>query len=219
MDHEFWRERWRLGQIGFHQQDYNAHLIRHWPALGVPAGGRVFVPLCGKSRDMLWLANAGYKVLGIELEALAIEAFFGAASAPYSHRQHGRLSMYEGLGVNILCGDFFDVAPDDLVGTQGVFDRGALVALPRETRRRYVDHLLAALPVGARILLLTIEYDQSLVDGPPFSVLRPEVESLYGARCAITRMETATTDQVPPHFQRSGITQAGESSYRIVKEH
>jgi len=218
MDANFWLERWRLNQIGFHQADYNPLLIRHWPALQVPAGGLVFVPLCGKSRDMLWFAQAGYRVVGVELASAAIEAFFKEAAAPYVHRQKLPLSVYEATGVRIFCGNFFELVAADLAGTNAVFDRGALVALPPEMRRLYVDHLLTVLPNRAEILLLTLEYAQTRVGGPPFSVQRAEVETLYGGRCSITRLETATTDQVPPHFLAQGIKSTSESTYRIVKE-
>src|SRR5262245_58779604 len=188
MDADFWHERWRLNEIGFHQADFNARLIRHWPALNVAKGGTVFVPLCGKSRDMWWLAHAGYRVIGVELSSLAIETFFQVARAPYVHRQQSPVSWYEGDGIRIGCGNFFDLTSADLVGTNAVFDRGALVALPGEMRRRYVEHLLNVLPGNVEILLLTLEYDQSRIGGPPFSVLRTEVEALYGSRCSVIRM-------------------------------
>ena len=219
MDKNFWLERWRLNQIGFHQADFNARLIRHWPGLDVPGGGQVFVPLCGKSLDMLWFAQSGYRVVGVELSAVAIETFFKEAATPYTHRQQSPLSTYEGKGIRIFCGDFFDLTSGDLGGTDAVFDRGALVALPLQMRRRYVAQLLAVLPTGAEILLLTVEYDQARVGGPPFSVLRGEVEKLYSHRCSITPLEASTSDQVPPHFQSQGIKSLGESTYRIVKDH
>src|SRR6185295_5183115 len=109
MDKEFWLERWRTNQIGFHQADFNARLSQHWPALGVRNGAKVFVPLCGKSRDMLWLAQRGHPVLGIELSQTAIEAFFAEADAPYQRRQSTVLPSFEGNGVSIFCGDFFDL--------------------------------------------------------------------------------------------------------------
>jgi thiopurine S-methyltransferase len=218
MEREFWLERWRLDQIGFHQADFNARLIRHWPTLNVPDGGQVFVPLCGKTRDMLWFAQAGYRVLGVELATAAIEAFFREGSAPYVLRQQSPLPLYDGGPIRIHCGDFFDLTAAHLAGTNAIFDRGALVALPPQMRRRYVDHLLSVVPNDAEILLLTLEYDQTRVDGPPFSVPRAEVEGLYGGRCSITRLEASSTDQVPAHFRSHGIDSSGESTYRIVKE-
>ena len=214
MEREFWLERWRLNQIGFHQADYNARLRKHWAGLNVPAGAAVFVPLCGKSRDMWWLTAQGHSVIGSELAPAAVEAFFAEASAPYERRQAGQFVTYEGARVRILCGDIFDLSADDLADVRGVFDRGGLVALPPQMRRRYVAHLLDILPAGAATLLLTIEYDQSRADGPPFAVHGDEVDALYGTRCSIDLLER-TPAEMPPRFDAVGAR--GESTYRIVK--
>lgn len=223
MQKEFWLERWRTNQIGFHQADYNARLRRHWPTLGVRKNAKVFVPLCGKSRDMLWLAQQGHPVLGVELSQTAVEAFFAEADAPYQRRQAGLFQSFEGQsleggGIEILCGDFFELMPLDLVGVAGVFDRGSLVALPQEMRHHYAEHLLTILPLGAQILLLTVEYDQSVASGPPFAVHPDEVTTLFGARCAVSMLDRAPGEPMPPRFQAQGIRTAGESTYRIVKE-
>ena len=76
MDTDFWLERWQNNQTGFHQDEINSYLTRYWSGLGLTQGSRVLVPLCGKSLDMLWLAEQGHSVVGIELSRLAIEAFF-----------------------------------------------------------------------------------------------------------------------------------------------
>ena len=218
MDKAFWLERWRTNQIGFHQADFNARLIRHWPSLGVRRGARVFVPLCGKTRDMLWLAQQGYVVLGIELSATAIEAFFAEAGAPYERRQAGAFESFETDRIGILRGDFFELGPLDLSEVAAVFDRAALVALPSDMRRRYAEHLLTILPLGAQILLLAIEYEQRLASGPPFAVHPDEVAALFGARCAVELLERTPAEEMPPRFQAHGIREAGESTYRIIKE-
>ena len=218
MDREFWLERWRTNQIGFHQAEYNARLLKFWPGLEVGRGAKAFVPLCGKSRDMWWLAQRGHPVLGIELSQTAIEAFFTEARAPYQRRQTDAFQSFEGNGVSILCGDFFDLTPFDLSDVAGVFDRGSLVALPSEMRRRYAEHLLTVLPLGVQILLLTIEYDQSVASGPPFAVHSSEVTALFGGRCAVELLERSPAEQMPPRFQAQGIRTAGESTYRIIKE-
>jgi thiopurine S-methyltransferase len=219
MDRDFWLERWRLNQIGFHQAAFNARLVTYWPKLALPIGAPVFVPLCGKSRDMVWLAGAGHPVIGVELSSAAIEAFFDEAGAPHTRRQQRNLTLYRGGDVSIYCCDFFDLTPAELIGVRGVFDRGALVALPPGMRRRYVEHLLAILPARAEILLLTIEYDQNLAPGPPFSVPGDEVMELYTGRCSVELLERTPAEEMPPRFQALGIREAGESTYRIVKEH
>lgn len=218
MDREFWLERWRINQIGFHQTEFNSRLMRYWPALNVRGDGRVFVPLCGKSRDMLWLAHRGHAVVGVELSSTAIESFFDEAGAPYTRRQHGALTLYEAAHIDIYCGDFFELTQRGLLDTVGVFDRGALIALPPQMRRRYVDHLLTILPARAQILLLTLEYDQRLAAGPPFSVQPEEVTNLFAARCSIEVLDRTPADEMPPRFQAQGIREAGESTYRIIKE-
>jgi thiopurine S-methyltransferase len=218
VNREFWLDRWRLNQIGFHQAQFNARLLQHWHSLEVPPGARVFVPLCGKSRDMLWLANQGHPVLGIELAAAAVDAFFAEAELPNTQCRRGALTLYESERIDIYCGDFFELTPQELAGVDAVFDRGALVALPTEMRARYANHLLSILPRRAEILLLTIEYDQARISGPPFSVSEAEVETLFGSRCSIDVLEATVSDRVPPSFEANGIRQAGESVYRIVKE-
>lgn len=218
MDHEFWLERWRTDQIGFHQTEFNARLMQHWPTLGLATDARVLVPLCGKSRDMRWLADAGHTVTGVELSSTAVEAFFAEAGAPYSRRQAGPFTFYDGGRIGIYCGDFFELTERDVAGTAGVFDRAALIALPPPMRQRYAGHLLKILPVGAQSLLVTIEYDQDQASGPPFSVQPEEVADLFGERCSVELLERSPTQEMPPRFHAQGIREAGESVYRIVKE-
>ena len=79
MDADFWLQRWNEGRIGFHRGEVMPLLEKHWPGLNVPADGRVFVPLAGKSLDMHWLAAQGHRVLGAELSPLAVQAFFAEA--------------------------------------------------------------------------------------------------------------------------------------------
>ena len=53
MKHDFWHERWLRDEIGFHQQAFNTHLQEFWRSLGLPSDAGVFVPLCGKTLDLL----------------------------------------------------------------------------------------------------------------------------------------------------------------------
>lgn len=66
-----------------------------------------------------------------------------------------------------------------------VYDRAALVALPGEMRARYAAHL-TAVSKAAPQFLITFAYDQSQMEGPPFSVPGEEVRRLYENRYAIT---------------------------------
>jgi thiopurine S-methyltransferase len=130
MEEEFWLERWDRGQIGFHQREVNPDLRRSWPDLGLAPGDPVFVPLCGKSRDMGWLRSQGHPVLGVELSPRAVSDFFSESGLEPEWRRHRKLRVAEAGGVRIHQGDFFDLTAEDLAGVGAVYDRAALIALP-----------------------------------------------------------------------------------------
>ena len=217
MKPKFWLERWQNNQIGFHQTEHNPLLQEFWHHLCLPTDAAVFVPLCGKSLDMHWLAAQGHSVVGVELAQLAVEQFF-AEEKLVTQQVVDRFIQFSNGQTSVFLGDFFDLTSELVGNTEGVFDRGGLVALPPDMRFRYVDHMLRIIPEGARILLLTLEYDQSLVDGPPHSVEQAEVERLYGQRCEIALLDAYVTATLPPHFQAQNITQAVESVYLITKK-
>jgi len=219
MEREFWLERWERNQIGFHRATTNPLLQKFWPEAGVTKGSGVFVPLCGKSLDMRYLAGLGHPVVGVELSRTAIEAYFEEAGQPYELLDWFYGDCFKGSDTTVFCGDFFDISIADILGVRGVFDRGALVALPPGLRARYADHLQRIVPEHAHILLITLEYDQSKVDGPPFSVDRKEVELLFGARGRVEQLATIVSREVPPHFAAAGIQEVTEAVYRITKDH
>ncbi|MEM9621337.1 MAG: thiopurine S-methyltransferase [Pseudomonadota bacterium] len=217
MKPRFWLERWQKNQIGFHQAEHNKLLLEFWPRLGLGAADKVFVPLCGKSLDMRWLEHAGHDVVGVELAEIAVRTFFAEGNEQPEPHPVDRFMFYQGRQTGIYHGDFFDLTATLLEDVSALFDRGALVALPADMRFRYVDHLLRIIPDGTRMLLLTFEYDQSLVAGPPHSVFPEEIESLFSPRCDIELLESIVTSLLPPHFHSQGISQAVESVYLITK--
>ncbi|NKB97021.1 MAG: thiopurine S-methyltransferase [Pseudomonadales bacterium] len=216
MKPKFWLERWQKNQIGFHQEDHNPFLVEFWPTLNLRPGAKVFVPLCGKSLDMRWLEKQGHEVVGVELAQLAIENYFVAEDS-VQQESVDRFVRYTGQKSEIYHGDFFDLTTPLLSGVDAVFDRGALVALPPDMRFRYVDHMLRIIPEGCRILLITLEYDQNTVSGPPHAVHSEEVEQNFGHRCDVELVESFVTNTLAPHFEREGVRQAVESVYAITK--
>ncbi|MCS0504404.1 thiopurine S-methyltransferase [Ancylobacter mangrovi] len=180
MDEEFWHRKWRSDEIGFHQGETNALLLRHFSALGLAPGARVFVPLCGKSRDVHWLLGQGYAVVGAELSRLAVEQLFAELGLDPEVTDQGPLERFEAGRLTVFVGDFLDLDRETLGEVAGVYDRAALVALPEPMRGRYAAHL-AAVTRHAPQLLITFEYDPSLAIGPPFSVTEHEVRRHYGA--------------------------------------
>jgi thiopurine S-methyltransferase len=190
LKHEFWHQRWEGGQIGFHQQEINSYLTIHWDDLGLPSGAPVFVPLCGKSLDMLWLREQGHPVFGIELSRKAVEAFFHENEIEPSVNETERFTEYSSEQLTLFAGDYFALTPGDLGQIHAVFDRAALIALPPQMRADYVRQMARLLPAGAHILLVTMHYSEGTLDGPPFSVEEHEVETLYGDDFSIEKKGT-----------------------------
>lgn len=180
MDHEFWHQRWEQNQIGFHQQAINEYLSAHWAELGLGDGAPVFVPLCGKSLDMLWLREQGHPVLGVELSEKALVDFCRDNALEHQRRQHGPFVEFRAEGLRLLAGDFFALSAEELDGICAVYDRASLIALPPEMRHDYARKMQALLPSGAHILLITMQYEEGAMEGPPFSVSDAEVQALYG---------------------------------------
>lgn len=215
MEPDFWHQRWQQNQIGFHQGEVNPYLRQYWPALGVPAPARVLVPLCGKSLDLLWLQQQGYQVEGVELSELAVRAFFEEQGIAASQRQIGDWQVWESDALRIWCGDFFKLSADQLGPIDAVYDRAALIALPAEMRRRYVKHL-ETLVGDVPHLLVTLEYPQEQMDGPPFSVEQVEVETLFSARYHGTHAHHC--DDVlsaNAHLQQRGVGRLNECVYLL----
>ena len=210
MDAEFWRQKWRDGQLGWHQSKPHPMLVRHLTALGVAPGARVFVPLCGKSLDLGWLLGAGYRVAGVELVEGAVRQLFEGLGVKPEVAQAGRLKRYSADGIDVFVGDLFDLDAKALGPVDAVFDRAALVALPAETRRRYAAHL-AEITSRAPQLLITFDYDQSVMDGPPFSVSEEEVRALYGSAFSVEPLESA---EVPGGLK--GFCPAMEHGWRLA---
>ena len=203
---ESWLERWREGRIGWHEAGGNASLKKHWKA----EGRRVLVPMCGKTVDMLWLEEQGNSVVGVELSDIAARAFFEENGLQYTVRE-GRLQAYTALGhdITIFCGDLF--AFDEL-GFTGWYDRGAFVATPSEQRPAYAEHINALLAPDADRLLITLEYDDSIATGPPFSISPGEIRRCWPDLKPVDRYDDI--DNGPPKFRDAGLQEMFETVWR-----
>jgi len=179
MEASFWHAKWEKSEIGFHQDEVNPFLRQYFGELSLPRGSRVFVPLCGKTRDIPWLLASGYRVAGAELSRLAVEQLFADLGLEPSVSQIGPLTHFAADNIDIYNGDIFELTGSELGQVNAVYDRAALVALPSDMRDRYACHL-AGITKQAPQLLITYAYDQSLQEGPPFSVSAEEVRRLYG---------------------------------------
>lgn len=178
MDANFWRQKWREGDIGFHQSQVEPALIAYLAECKLPTKGRIFLPLCGKTLDMVWLQQQGYQVVGAELSELAVEQFFQSLGVVPDITDYPRHRHYCSTDLEIWVGDLFDLNQAMLGQVDAVYDRAALVALPPQMRTRYAQHI-SAITAQAPQLLLSFVYEQQLYAGPPFSVSPDEIQQLY----------------------------------------
>lgn len=202
---ESWLERWREGRIGWHQQDGNDSLARYWRGSGM----RVLVPLCGKSVDMLWLARQGNDVTGVEVSEIAVREFFADNGLDFETSADGTRYSAKDLPVTIVCGDY--LAFDDR-GFDAHYDRGALVAMPAGERAGYAAHTTARLSADPMQLIITLEYDQTRVDGPPYSVSSDEVLSYWPALERVDAYDDIVN--APPKFREAGLRELIEVVWR-----
>ena len=203
-------------KIGFHQHEINDHLSSFWKLLNVDNKSSVFVPLCGKSLDLLWLRQQGHHVLGIEISAIAIRDFFVENNLNFNSRQQNDLQIWESDHLSILQDDFFNLTENQLLEVKGVFDRAALVALPFSLRQKYTQHLKNILPEKAKVLLIAFEYDQSKMEGPPFAVHEAEIHELYGDRYEIKLLLSQDALDNYPSFRSRGLSCLTEKVYVLT---
>ncbi|MGM8899410.1 MULTISPECIES: thiopurine S-methyltransferase [unclassified Psychrobacter] len=195
MNSEFWQSRWQEGRIGFHQSEVNPLLIKYFNHLNLPAGSRVLVPLCGKSIDMVWLAEHGHDVVGVELVETAIQEFFAEQNifpTVHQHADNPAIKYYQGQlaeqTITLWVADIFALAADDIGDIDAVYDRAALIALPADTRPKYSDQI-QQLSHHASQLLLTLNYDQNEWAGPPFSISHDQIQQYYSDHYQIAELE------------------------------
>lgn len=209
MDSKFWLDRWKNNIIGFHRSDVNPLLREHFHLLELPQGSRIFLPLCGKTLDIGWLLSQGYRVVGAELSEMAIQQLFAELKMTPEIIKVGSLIHYKSKNIDIFVGDLFNLTSELLGPVDAIYDRAALVALPEEMRLKYTSHLIQ-ITSGAPQLLITYEYDQSVIPGPPFSVSTKEVKEHYANQYKVNHIVRLA---VPGGMK--GLCPATESVYLL----
>ena len=202
MESKFWQQRWQEGRISFHKSDVNPELIKYFSNIALPVGSQVLVPLCGKSIDMVWLACAGYDVVGIELVESAVQAFFAEQNITptitelTSTADKSTLKRYQGQlagqTITLWAADIFALSTIDIGDIDAVYDRAALIALPANMRADYSRHIVK-LSNNAPQLLITLNYDQSKKDGPPFSITQQQLHQYYSADYKIVELASKSS--------------------------
>ncbi|RTL10183.1 MAG: thiopurine S-methyltransferase [Neisseriaceae bacterium] len=219
MDHDFWHQKWKNNEIGFHREEINEFLQKYYPSNQLSSKTKVFVPLCGKSIDMLWLNQRGAQVVGSELSLLACQQFFTENNLEMEHSESNEFIHLKHNSIELLSGDFFKLSLAQLGKIDFCYDRAALVALPPDLRIQYANKMAELLPTGALYLLITYNYSKDNTIGPPFSVDSNEVINLFGDNFTITFLEQQAEDPNSlPALAKRGISQIMNQIYMLKRK-
>jgi len=215
MEIEFWQQRWHLDQTGFHLPTVNPYLVSLFKKFNIVLPSQIFIPLCGKSLDISWLASHDYSVLGVECSEKAIREFFQEQNIEPEIKNISNFQSYHTKNIQLLQGDFFDLDQKILKDVSLVYDRASLIALPSDKRKKYVKLLNNILPDTAAILLITLDYDQNVMAGPPFSVNGAEVNQLYQDNYTIELLHEEDVIEGHQNFKQRGLEYLYERVYKI----
>ncbi len=225
MEPSFWHSKWDAQQIGFHQSEVNPLLIKYWPQLNLShsANTSVFVPLCGKTLDICFLAELGHEVVGCELNETAVEHFFTENNLRFSTSSEGELKKFVTEQVSIYQGDLFSLSPETLSRQErpaigAFYDRAALIAWPEEMRLDYVDKLAELIPPKSIGLLITLDYPQETLKGPPFAVSNDWIVSNMGKNFEIELLASKDVLNENPRFIKKEVPWLTESVYRLERK-
>ena len=210
-----WETRWQEDRIGFHLEEVNPDLKRFYYQLLYKNPDRVFVPLCGKSLDLYWLTKKTKKVIGVELVSKAVQDFFAENKITYLVQNAENLKKFSSKSIDIYLGNFFELDPKQTSLFKSIYDRASIVAIDKLDRKKYVNHLISFLYPEGRILLITLEYNQNQMEGPPYSVPAEEIESLFAPFGSIKLLETC--DILDDRFRNKGLTSLLQHVFLIVK--
>lgn len=191
MKHEFWHDKWQKNEIGFHLNQPHSLLVKYIDSLNLENNNRIFLPLCGKSLDIHWLLAQGYHLIGIDLCPIAIEELISELAIPFTERKLEKLTHYHHPQIDLFVGDFFELTSSNIGKIDAIYDRAALVALPEEMRTDYAQHLMQ-ISNQATQLLISFEYDQSVMTGPPFSISPQQLKDYYSKQYQLQLLDSQT---------------------------
>lgn len=193
MEAKYWHKAWSENKIGFHLSEINPTLEKFGEKLLSKDNQQAFLPMCGKSLDLLWFSQRVDHVYGVELSEKAIRDFFEENNLTFDIEQDESFKVFKSHNISIYCGDFFRF-PLEKLSINIIFDRGALVALPLEMRQKYYQKMKSELMSEVSWLLSTFDYPQQEMDGPPFSVTRNEIDAAIGGSFNVELLEQEQTD-------------------------
>lgn len=217
MNNKYWLDKWEANDIAFHENKINEYLVSYLAELNLEKGDSIFVPLCGKTKDMIWLADQGFHVIGAELSLIACQDFFKELNVIPKITQYNKFEKYQYKNIELFCGDFFELTRLDFPVVKAVYDCKALIALPSELREKYIKQIVNCLGSKINILLLTRETTCN-VSPPPFPVSKKEVEDLYNLYFNVELLKSLQITEIPERLVKKGYRNITECVYLISQK-
>ncbi len=212
-----WLKFWENNETNWHGDKITQELVEYFELFELEPRDKLFVPLCGKSLDMLYIMNQGFSVVGVEISEIGVRQFFSENNLAYKITKVDDFDLYSTENLEIYCGDFFALTSKHLNNVKSVFDRKSLIALEPEVRQKYVKHLNDIISLGARILLVTLQYPQYQMSGPPFSVDKSEVESLFSMAFESQELRSFNDIENESKLTRAGVDYINNAAYYLRK--
>ena len=205
MEISYWISRWEKNKTGWHQRQVNPKLREYWKSLDISPNPTVLVPLCGKSIDLQWLSEQAQKVIGIEVSEKAVREFLEQHAGDYTTQYRGEFVVYQSDAFEIWQGNYFHMKWSYLEPIDAVYDRAALVSMPPAKRTAYAKKLLELTASRAEMLLISFDYSQQEMNGPPFSVPVEEIQQHYGPHYEIEVLHKENLIESVQKFNRRGL--------------
>ena len=206
---DFWSQVWQEGTIRFHQKDYNSQMISFFKDMDLK-GKSVFIPLAGKTKDILFFLEKRSFVTAIEFVESAIIDFFKENNIHYTKKD----STYFAPNLTFHCMDYFKFevsAPFDVL-----YDRASQVVFNSELRPAYYDHMKTLISPQTIVLLAAIDHSGPSDYGPPYKISPAEVTEAYKKMNIPLRIYSEATEVASEKMQTAGIQEL--NSYFLIKK-
>ena len=212
---DFWLQKWVDNKIGFHQDQYNPFLVEYWKKY-CPEVGAVFVPLCGKTKDMLFLREIGHQVYGVELSEIAVKDFFQDNNLSYKVEKRDDFIIYSGGGFCLFCGDLFKLKSSDFKNVDYIYDRASLIALSKSQQGKYCAFIKQTFPQSS-LFLITLEFDNPKI-GPPFSTSQACVENYFADHFEVEKITELSIKSEEIRVHDGNVTKMKENVFFIKQK-
>ena len=161
-----------------------------------------FLPLCGRSPDMVWLTSQGHRVTGVEWVEGAVVQFFTENKLDYEVERDvnvGKVTatMYtaKNVPITVYCCDFFSMSSDTLGQFDCIWDNGSVGSFHESQRPDYVCIMRMLLKSKGKMLLANFNYKLAGPLKPPYPLTREEVKEMYSTDFNVVLAQSEGIDE------------------------